>query len=176
MSQEQAKKYFRSGIVGFVLFIIPFCIITAYINSGNYLVELTKVMTLNTIGQLKSFYVDHPTPLILEYIDYFCIAGYMLMIYSLYRYFILKMNAWKGVKKVSFVMLAATIFIGICDLVETTITTIGSYIKFQMPDIFLIIHIVSTYIKGLIWIVFIWQIVLIVILLINRLMKKNMPA
>lgn len=170
---EQSKKYFLSGIIGFVLFIIPFCVITVYLNSSNYLVELTKVMTLNTVQQLKDFYINNPTPFIIEYIDYFCIIGYMLMVYSVYNYFKLKIDFMEGIRKVSLAMLFTTILIGICDLVETTITTIGSYTKFQMPVIFLKIHIVCTYIKGLIWIVLIWQIVLMVIILKNKIMNKK---
>lgn len=171
-------NYFKkhSGVitvVGLILFLFTWGYITYEINQNNRLEQLSTILSSMNMDRLKEFYRDNPTSFIMNFIDYICIMGYVLFISGFITLYDSKCSQQKRIKLVNRIMLILGILVGVVDIVETTITAVGSLYNFNISNIFMYIHTYGTYFKGLIWIIFLWILILSVVGFLNLFVKRE---
>ena len=67
---------------------------------------------------------------------------------------------WKIRNIINIVAIILTFIICIADTIETIIVTIGGINGFNISNNLMYIHVLFSYIKGLIWVVFLWDIII----------------
>ena len=168
MAIDLRKNAGKISLLGFIAFIVSWLIITIALNQNGHMQELTTLFAKMDIAGLKAFYIQYPTPAGLIIADYICIAAYMAYPIALILFFAVRNEGNKVLNAIGKVMIAVALFAGLTDLVETTITTVGAAVDFNIPDTLMKIHIMFTYAKGLIWLAIVWTAVLAIIMLVRR--------
>lgn len=158
------------SLVGLILFLPSFTIITLKINQGNYIQELSKVLALNDMDVLTVFYRNNHIPLWYDIIDYFCIMGYVFLGVFFPLFFIKKTGKYS---RANIGIIIVTLATGFADVIETTIMTAGNITDYTISTTLMKIHVLFTYVKGLIWIMFIWVLFLSVMLFCTKMTKRS---